>query len=139
MIRRTIRPTAQVLRRPYFERRPHRPVTVLLFSGGGRYTRYAVQLFGDQDVPHFGYYRYRPAELTLVMDVETGSGTLVHEMVHALAPFDFPDMPAWFREGLASLYERCTIVQNRRTGHVDRHLPGLQEALRTTRLRPSWN
>jgi len=85
-------------------------------------------------VPHFGYYQ--PAQQTLVMDVETGTGTLVHEMVHALAPFDFPDMPAWFREGLASLYERCTIVQNHRTGHVNRPLPGLQEAARTTRLRP---
>lgn len=133
-IRRTIRPAAGVLWRQYFDRRPDRPVTILLFSGPGPYTRYAEQLFGDRDVSHFGYYR--PAEQALVMDIETGTGTLVHEMVHALAHFDFPDMPAWFGEGLASLYEHCTIGQDRLIGQVNWRLPALQEAVRAGRLRP---
>ena len=37
-----------------------------------------------------------PAELSV----------LVHEMVHPFMDADFPACPAWFNEGLASLYEQ---------------------------------
>ena len=43
------------------------------------------------------------------MDISTGTGTLVHEMFHALVAPDFPDIPAWFNEGMGSLYEQCRV------------------------------
>lgn len=33
--------------------------------------------------------------------------TLIHEMIHPFFQADFPDVPAWLNEGLASLYERA--------------------------------
>ena len=42
----------------------------------------------------------------LVMNIATGGGTLVHEIVHPFMAANFPDCPAWFNEGLGSLYEQ---------------------------------
>ena len=41
------------------------------------------------------------------MNIDTGGGTLVHEIVHPFIAANFPECPAWFNEGLASLYEQC--------------------------------
>ncbi len=130
----TIRPAAEALWREYFQTRPTEPITILLFAGAPSYERYARELFGDTDVPHFGYYR--PGDRTLVMNIATGTGTLVHELVHALAAFDFPKMPDWFSEGLASLYEQCTLTGGEIRGLPNWRLPALQEALRRGTVRP---
>lgn len=130
----TIRPAAEALWKHYFDRRPTEPITILLFSGQKSYKEYAERLFADKRLPHFGYYRSK--DRTLVMNIDTGTGTLVHEMVHALADFDFPEMPTWFSEGLASLYEQCTLADGDIRGLVNWRLPALQEAIRGGRLRP---
>ncbi len=130
----TIRPAAEALWRQFFQTRPMEPITILLFAGEPSYERYARELFGDTRIPHFGYYR--PADRALVMNLATGTGTLVHELVHALAAFDFPKMPDWFSEGLASLYEQCTLAGGEIRGLPNWRLPDLQEALRKGTVRP---
>lgn len=134
MVRHTIRPAAEALWAKYFDKRPAAPITILLFSGRESYEAYAKKLFGDTSVPHFGYYR--PGDRTLVMDINTGTGTLVHELVHALAAFDFPQQPTWFSEGLASLYEQCTVGPGEIRGLVNWRLPALKAALKDGSLRP---
>ena len=94
IVRRTIRPAAEALWRKYFDARPTEPIVILLFGERPSYTRWAKELFGDRNPPHFGYYRSE--KRTLVMNISTGTGTLVHEMVHALGDFDFPCIPDWF-------------------------------------------
>ena len=42
-----------------------------------------------------------------IMNIATGGGTLVHEIVHPYVEANFPGCPAWFNEGLGSLYEAC--------------------------------
>ncbi len=52
-------------------------------------------------------------------------------------PFpDFPDFPDWFNEGLASLYEQCSLNGEEIRGLENWRLPALQEAIRDERLRP---
>ena len=41
------------------------------------------------------------------MNISTGGGTLVHEIVHPFIQSNFPNCPSWFNEGLGSLYEQC--------------------------------
>ena len=72
---------------------------------------WAKKLYDDDDLSKYGYYK--PSEKTMLMNINTGTGTLVHEMTHALVRYDFPDIPSWFNEGLGSLYERCSL--NNRT------------------------
>ena len=134
----TIGPAAQAMANRYFRRSPDAPITVLLFSGEGSYNLYAEKLFGDRNVSIYGYYK--PQERVLVMNIATGGGTLVHELTHALADFDFPKIPDWFNEGLASLHEQCRFRHDDDgpwiEGLENWRLPALQKAIRKGRARP---
>jgi hypothetical protein len=120
----------------YFDAEPEEPVLILLFESAAPYKRLGKKWFGYDDVPHFGFFR-RDRNVML-MNVGTGTGTLVHELVHALIQPDFPMVPAWFNEGLGSLYEQCSISRDNRriTGHENWRLPALQQAIRKDTLRP---
>ncbi|HYF49875.1 MAG TPA: hypothetical protein VEJ63_10740 [Planctomycetota bacterium] len=79
------------------------PVKVYLFKNHDSYTLYNKKLFGEHPTTPYGYYsRHKKA---LVMNIGTGGGTLLHEMVHAMAEADFEEIPSWLNEGLGSLYE----------------------------------
>ena len=54
--------------------------------------------------PFMGYYNRR--DNLLLATVYGGYGTLLHEMLHAMVYWDFPDAPGWIEESLATLYER---------------------------------
>jgi len=133
--RRTIAPAALAMAASYFDVPPNRPITVLLFSGREPYDHYAQQLFGDRGISVYGYYK--PARRTLVMNIGTGGGTLVHELTHALVDFDFPEIPDWFNEGLASLHEQCRFRPDGSgiDGLLNWRLPDLQKAVNAGRLR----
>jgi hypothetical protein len=130
----TVLAATRALRATYFKTEPTEPVLILLFEREGPYKRLAKKWFGDDDVPHFGFFRR--SDHVMLMNVGTGTGTLVHEMVHALMAPDFPDVPDWFNEGLASLYEQCSLSGDTITGHENWRLPDLQDAIRKGRLRP---
>jgi hypothetical protein len=63
------------------------------------------------------------------MNISTGGGTLVHEIVHPFIEANFPDCPAWLNEGLGSLYEQCGEVDGHIHGYTNWRLPGLQKAI----------
>lgn len=130
----TILAAAKALKATYFDTDPQEPIIIFLFESEGPYRRLAKQWFNQGDVPHFGFYRH--ADRVMFMNVATGTGTLVHELTHALIAPDFPSVPAWFNEGLASLYEQCSLTPGTITGHENWRLPGLQKAVRGKTLRP---
>ena len=129
----TVLAPAKALWRGYFRKKPDKVITVLLFAGDKSYRTWAKTLFNDTRVPHFGYYR--PELRTMVMNIGTGGGTLVHELTHSLVVYDFPDVPTWFDEGFASLHEGCRIGTDTIVGVVNWRLPGLQKAIREGKLR----
>ncbi len=133
---RTLLPAYRAMRRSYLKRLPDHPVTVLLFADEASYRRGAEKLFADRNVSPYGYYK--PSQRTLVMNIATGGGTLVHELTHALLHFDFPEVPDWFNEGLGSLHEQCRFLPDGSgiQGLVNWRLPALQTAIRRGDLRP---
>jgi hypothetical protein len=68
------------------------------------------------------------------MNIGTGGGTLVHEIVHPFMEANFPACPAWLNEGLGSLYEQCGDVNGHIHGFTNWRLPGLQQAIRNGNL-----
>ena len=130
----TILAADRALKAMYFTKRPPEPILILLFEKAGPYKRLAKKWFGDDEVPHFGFFR--PGERVMLMNVGTGTGTLVHELVHALMDPDFPQVPDWFNEGFASLYEQSSINGDTIEGHANWRLPDLQAAIRKDKLRP---
>jgi hypothetical protein len=134
--RRTIAPAARAIASAYTSVPPDEPITILLFAREKSYRHYAEQLYGDREVSVYGYYK--PTSRTMLMNIATGGGTLVHELTHALVDFDFPDIPDWFNEGLASLHEQCRFRADESgiDGLVNWRLPALQKAIAEGRLRP---
>ena len=132
----TVLAAGKAMSNQFFKTPPDEPVLILLFESAGPYKRLAKKWFDDADVPHFGFYRH--ADRTMLMNVSTGLGTLVHELAHALIAPDFPDVPDWFNEGLASLYEQSQFGPGNATikGLPNWRLPALQKAIREDALRP---
>ena len=131
----TVLAAARALKRTYFDRDPQEPILVLLLESEGPYKRVSSQWLNEPSPPHFGFYQ--PGRRVMLMNVGTGTGTLVHELTHALIAPDFPNVPGWFNEGLASLYEQCTFTEDGgMRGLENWRLPALQTAIRAGKLRP---
>jgi len=103
--RETILPTTRALSLAFFDQAPDEPITLLLFSSDEAYRNASWHLDRRNTVNYYGYY-IRP-DRRIVLNLATGDGTLAHELTHALAHFDFPQMPEWFDEGLASVFEEA--------------------------------
>lgn len=111
----------------FFSVKPDELTTIFLFGDDKSYRYWAKKLYGDDDLSRYGYYK--PYAKTMLMNINTGTGTLVHELTHALVRYDFPDIPSWFNEGLGSLYERCSLNDKQILGYVNWRLPALQKAI----------
>ncbi len=120
------------LKKEYFDRNPDHILDVWLFKDKSSYERNAERLFGSAPQTPYGYYS--PADRALVMNIATGGGTLVHEIVHPFVAANFPKCPAWLDEGLGSLYEQSAEQNGRIVGLTNWRLEGLQRAIRAKRL-----
>ena len=58
----------------------------------------------------------------------------MHEIVHPFVAANFPNCPAWFNEGLGSLYEQSGEENGEIHGYTNWRLPRLQEAIRKGKL-----
>ncbi len=96
------RALAAQLRGPLGRAAP-RPVRAYVFDDEGAYEAYCRRHEGGRCPSAYGFYV--AGERRAVANVARGPGALVHELVHALVRDDFPGVPTWFDEGLASLYE----------------------------------
>ncbi|MBI3272420.1 MAG: C39 family peptidase [Planctomycetes bacterium] len=105
------------------------PIEVYLLNGKASYEGHVEEWFHER--PHTKYGYYSPAHQALFMNIATGGGTLVHEMVHPLMAEQFPGVPSWFNEGLASLFEQCGEENGKMVGLLNWRYSGLMEAIRT--------
>jgi hypothetical protein len=106
-----------------------------LFKDKASYEKHTQQLFGETPSTPYGYYS--STHKALIMNISTGGGTLVHEIVHPFIETNFPACPAWLNEGLGSLYEQCGEVDGHIHGYTNWRLPGLQRAIREGKV-PSF-
>ncbi len=98
------------------------------------YRKKAIELFHAEPETPYGYYTSKHG--ALVMNIATGGGTLVHEIVHPFVEVDFPDAPPWLNEGLGSLFEQSDERDGHIVGLTNWRLAGLQKAIRDKRLPP---
>ncbi|MDA1049500.1 MAG: C39 family peptidase [Planctomycetota bacterium] len=124
----TIRWAVERLKQQYFSQNPDHVINIWLFKDKESYQQNTADIFGRRPHTPFGYYS--PSEKALVMNIDTGGGTLVHEIVHPFIAANFPDCPSWFNEGLGSLYEQCQTNNGRIWGLTNWRLRGLHEAIK---------
>jgi hypothetical protein len=132
---RTVKWAVDKLKAEYFTKDPNEILDIWLFKDAASYRRHAQLLFGEKPTTPYGYYS--SAHKALVMNISTGGGTLVHEIVHPFIEANFPACPPWLNEGLGSLYEQSGEVNGRIHGFTNWRLPGLQAAIKA-RTVPSF-
>ncbi len=99
-----------------------------MFKDRASYLKHTGEIFGDKPSTPFGYYS--PRHKALIMNIATGGGTLVHEIVHPYMAANFESCPAWFNEGMGSLFEQCREERGHIVGLVNWRLKGLRNAIR---------
>lgn len=128
----TVKWAVDKLKQEYFARDPEEIIDVWLFKDDASYRKHAKLLFDDEPTTPFGYYSAE--HRALVMNISTGGGTLVHEIVHPFMRANFPKCPAWFNEGLASLYEQSREKEGRIVGIINWRYTGLEKAIKEKNL-----
>lgn len=130
-------PTERALNVGFFDVRPTEPITIVAFAKEAGFRDFARRVDRRSSVSYYGYYLRDHRRL--VVNVSTGAGTLAHELTHALAHFDFPNMPEWFDEGLASVFEQSefTDTTHRLTGTDNWRVHHVLRALHDNHLRPT--
>jgi hypothetical protein len=121
------------LKADFFELDPGSLMEVWLFGSEESYLSNTSAIFHHVPTTPYGYYS--PCDRALVMNVATGYGTLVHEIVHPFMAANFPAAPPWFDEGLASLFEAPMDVGGHLHGGTNWRLDGLQQAILQRRTR----
>jgi hypothetical protein len=123
------------LKEAYFDNDPDDILDIWLFKDKESYQTHAKALFHTKPDTPYGYFSHQ--DRALVMNISTGGGTLVHEIVHPFVAANFPECPAWLNEGLGSLYEQCGEEDGQIHGYTNWRLPALQESIRKKQV-PSF-
>jgi len=127
--KRTVARMADFLYADYLTRKPVKPIRIYLFKDKESYDAYCRKAYEKPPTTPYGFYM--SCERKMVMNISTGTGTLAHELVHPLLAEDFEQVPAWFNEGFASLFEQSEhTLEGKMRGLVNWRLPSLQRALR---------
>lgn len=122
------------LKDAYFDKDPEEILDIWLFADDDSYRGHCKSIFGAAPDTPYGYFS--PTDRALIMNIGTGGGTLVHEIVHPYIAANFPKCPPWFNEGLASLYEKANEENGRIRGYPNWRLPGLKKAIRREAVPP---
>lgn len=125
----TVKWAVDRLKQDFFAHDPNEILDIWLFKDAASYEKNTRLLFGDQPTTPYGYYSSQ--HKALIMNISTGGGTLVHEIVHPFMEANFPACPPWLNEGLGSLYEQCGDVDGHIHGFTNWRLPGLQKAIKS--------
>ncbi len=131
----TVRWAVKHLKALYFSNDPDDILDIWLFKDRKSYQSYNLKLWGVSPDTPFGYYS--PTNKVVVMNIATGGGTLVHEIVHPFMRSNFRKCPDWFNEGMGSLYEQSGQRNGTIVGLTNWRLAGLQKAVQQKKL-PSF-
>jgi hypothetical protein len=111
-------------------KKPDAHVTLLVYADAARYQEEAAKL--GPVISDWGFYM--PDKRTAIANVGVSIGNLRHELVHPLLGDDYPAIPAWLNEGVASLYGSAKLGKHGFTFLVNYRLRDLQKALKANTL-----
>jgi hypothetical protein len=128
----TVRWAVEHLEADFFSARPAKILDIYLFRDASSYWDGVERLTGEEPSTPYGFYS--KTHNGLFMNIATGGGTLVHEIVHPYVEADFPNAPPWLNEGLGSLFEQSASRDGHIIGMTNWRLAGLQRAIAEDRV-----
>jgi len=99
--------------------------TIFLFLSQRSYNEFIKKHLGRSLSKTWGV----TTKQAILVDIESGSGSLVHELVHNYLKADFPKIPDWLEEGISSLYEQSVEVDGRITGLINFRIEVFRKAM----------
>jgi hypothetical protein len=126
LINRTVKWIVPKLKAAYFKKTPAANTLIWLLKNRESYENYVKKYGFLEHLESKGYFFSQKNEV--VVDSSHCYGTLVHEIIHAFMASNFPCCPAWFNEGLASLYDTCK-EEGELLGLADWSLADIQSAI----------
>lgn len=123
----------KTFKKRFFKNNPKNITDIWILKNRESYIKFNHAFLNSTSRDEVAGYYMRDKD-ALVLDITTGIGTIVHEMVHAFMDNNFPDAPVWFEEGLASLYEGTMVNDNGLIGDLNWRLPWLKETIRAKKL-----
>ncbi len=111
---------------------PQKKMSIWIFKNSKSYQLYSKKLFNIDPETPYGYFL--PSKNSIIINVDTGGGTLVHELVHPYLEANFENIPTWINEGVASLYEQCSEKNGEMIGLTNWRLSELQKAINSGKL-----
>jgi hypothetical protein len=124
----TVRWAADHLEKDFFAKRPTKILDIYLFGDADSYEDGVKTLTGSSPTTPYGFYS--STNEGMFMNIATGGGTLVHEIVHPYVEADFPNAPPWLNEGLGSLFEQSNEKDGHIIGMTNWRLAGLQKTIK---------
>jgi hypothetical protein len=131
-----VRWTVSMLQKDFFASQPDRILDIWLLGSAESYENVAYALTGAKADTPYGFFS--PSAGALIINIATGGGTLVHEIVHPFMEANFPSVPSWYNEGLGSLYEQSGEEGGHIVGYPNWRLAGLKHAI-TRRALPGFS
>lgn len=128
----TVKWAVDRVKNQYFKKDPKHIVDIWLFKNKASYEKHCRSIVGYDPHTPFGFYS--STHRAIIMNISTGGGTLVHEIVHPFVENNFEECPSWFNEGLASLYEQCSDKDGKIWGSTNWRLRGLQFEIKSKTL-----
>jgi hypothetical protein len=104
---------------------------IILFGDLANYKIFVLSNYKDipeQNLSQFGFYKI--SKNVIVVRYVSWKGSIPHEITHKFTNTDFPDMPSWFDEGLASLNEKATFTKNELIGEFSLRIIPLRRAIK---------
>jgi len=128
IINKNIRQTIDAMTDDYLNKLPDRVTPVFLFSDYDTYKEFSVETFGieENDLSPYGYYKI--SKNVIAVKYYKWKGSITHEITHSLIQNDFPGMPSWLNEGLASLHEKYEYRDGRMYGAFSWRIVALKRA-----------
>lgn len=127
LARQVVETGVDALYNEYFTTKLSYPIKLYIFKNKKTYEDYVLKTYKKSPGTPFGFYI--PRERKIMLDFSTGAGTLMHEIIHPMISADFPQIPAWFNEGFASLFEESIVIHGKLKGKVNWRLKTLKDYL----------
>src|SRR5258705_2698516 len=125
----TVKWAVSRLKQDFFPNDPKEILDIWLFKDAASYEKHTRLLFGETPTTPYGYYSR--AHKALIMNIDTGGGTLAQEIVHPFMEANFRACPRLLNEGMGSPYEQCGDADGHIHGFTNWRLPGLQRAIKS--------
>lgn len=129
LITNDIKNTVEAMLNSYITVKPDKVIPIVLFENYNTYRDFAVNNFGmdENDLSPYGFYKI--SRNAVIIRYVSWKGSLPHELTHAFIQYDFPDIPSWFNEGLASLHEKSTFKNGELSGEFSWRILSIRRAV----------